>query len=159
MKNKILYLDMDGVIADFDKAINKINPTIQTIENPEVRGNLVDTLVAQNPTLFHTLEPIKGSIEATFKLFELFDVYFLSTPMWEIPESMSGKRIWLGEQFGEKCKKRLILTHRKDLNIGDYLVDDRLKNGSAEFTGEHIHFGTPQFPNWDVTFEYLKTKV
>jgi 5'-nucleotidase len=50
----------------------------------------------------------------------------------------------------------LILTHRKDLNIGDYLVDDRLRNGAGEFQGKLIHFGTDEFPNWEVTLKYLE---
>jgi hypothetical protein len=36
----------------------------------------------------------------------------------------------------------------KDLNMGDYLVDDRDKNGALEFNGEFIHFGTRKFPDW-----------
>ena len=77
--------------------------------------------------------------------------------MWSVPNSFIGKRIWIENHFGDKAKKRLILTHRKDLNIGDYLVDDRLKNGAAEFTGTHIHFGTNEFPDWKITYEYLKS--
>jgi 5'-nucleotidase len=30
--------------------------------------------------------------------------------------------------------------------MGDYLIDDRLKNGAGEFKGELIHFGTDKFP-------------
>ena len=52
-------------------------------------------------------------------------------------------------------QKRLILTHRKDLLIGDYLIDDRLKNGAGEFKGELIHFGTIKFPDWKTVLEYL----
>ncbi len=68
-----------------------------------------------------------------------------------------GKRIWIEKHFGLKAKKRLILTHRKDLNIGDYLIDDRLRNGASEFKGEHIHFATEKFPDWECTFEYLES--
>ena len=51
--------------------------------------------------------------------------------------------------------KRLILTHHKNLNMGDYLIDDREANGSDKFTGEHIHFRTNRFPNWKSVLEYL----
>ncbi len=50
--------------------------------------------------------------------------------------------------MGNKARKKLILTHRKDLNIGDFLVDDRTKNGAGEFMGEFIQFGTDKFPDW-----------
>ena len=39
--------------------------------------------------------------------------------------------------------------------MGSFLVDDRLANGSENFTGDHIHFATPEFPNWKVVEEYL----
>ena len=53
----------------------------------------------------------------------------------------------------------MILTHNKNLSIGDFLVDDRLKNGVDKFKGEHIHFGTEKFPDWEVTLKYLLSKT
>jgi len=158
---KILYLDMDGVLADFDKKIKEYCPDLHTSDDyPDypTRAAKVDEICEANPTLFETLEPIEGAVEAVEKLFGIYDVYFLSTPMWNVPESAKGKRIWLENVFGDLATKRLILTHRKDLAIGDILVDDRLRNGAAEFKGEHIHFGTSKFPNWEVTYEYLIDK-
>jgi hypothetical protein len=38
-------------------------------------------------------------------------------------------------------------------------VDDRTKNGAAEFEGEHIHFGTDKFPDWEVTKKYLEEQA
>ena len=50
---------------------------------------------------------------------------------------------------------QLILSHNKNLNIGDYLIDDRTANGAAQFMGEHIHFGSEKFPNWNSVLDYL----
>ena len=47
------------------------------------------------------------------------------------------------------------LTLLEHLSIGDYLTDDRLKKGAGQFTGEHIHFGTEKFPDWDSVLKYL----
>lgn len=160
MIKKILYLDMDGVIADFDFAITQICPELETsdkYQDYDTRSKIVHEIVEKKLDFFHNLPPYDGAIESVNKLFDLFDVYFLSTPMWSIPESYIGKRIWLEKYFGKKAKKRLILTHRKDLNIGHFLVDDRLKNGASDFTGEHIHFATEKFPNWTVTLKYLES--
>ena len=152
---------MDGVIADFDKALeiydseinnmNHENDSNQTI----IRNNKVDLICEANEDFFHQIPPVNSAIETVSQLFEKFEVYFLSTPMWNAPHSFTGKRIWIEKHFGEIASKRLILTHRKDLNIGDFLVDDRICNGVENFSGTHIHFGSEKFPNWEVTFRYL----
>lgn len=160
-EKKILYIDMDGVVADFDKCIKGIKPELYEageFDTYDKKSDEIDAIVSKQPTIFETLDPIEGSIEAVNKLFPLYDVYFLSTPMHAVPESFKGKRIWLEKHFGENAKKKLVLSHRKDLSIGSYLIDDRTKNGAGEFTGKHIHFGTAKFPNWDATYKYLKKK-
>ena len=42
-----------------------------------------------------------------------------------------------------------------NLNIGDFLIDDRTANGAGQFTGEHIHFGTGKWKDWKSTLDYL----
>jgi 5'(3')-deoxyribonucleotidase len=49
----------------------------------------------------------------------------------------------------------LILSHHKNLNHGDYLIDDRTKNGAGEFKGELIQFGADKFPDWKSVCSYL----
>jgi 5'-nucleotidase len=159
MKKKILYIDMDGVIADFDKSIIAFCPEILTdikYQDFKTKDAKIDFICETETTFFHNLLPFEGAILAVNRLFELYEVYFLSTPIWDVPHSFTGKRIWIEKYFGALGKKKLILTHRKDLNIGDYLVDDRLRNGAGEFKGKLIHFGTDEFPNWEVTLKYLE---
>ena len=59
------------------------------------------------------------------------------------------------KHLGEYAKKRLILSHHKHLNYGDFLVDDRPNNGASEFKGQWIQFGSPDFPDWKTVREYL----
>lgn len=120
---------------------------------------MVDEVIKSNLTMFEELDPIDGAVDSINTLMDLFDVYFLSTPVWAVPESFSGKRIWVEKHFGDAIKKRLVLTHRKDLVIGHFLIDDRLRNGAAEFKGEHIHFGSDKFHNWNSVVEYLKNLI
>ncbi len=158
---KILYIDLDGVAADFEKKMAEIAPHIFLGDGPdyEERSKMVDEVVKIHHTMFEELEPMENAIESINILMGHFDVYFLSTPMWAVPESFSGKRRWVEQHFGDSIKKRLILTHRKDLVIGDFLIDDRLKNGAENFKGYHIHFGTKDFPNWETVVNFLKEKV
>ena len=43
--------------------------------------------------------------------------------------------------FGDIFKKKMFITNRKDLLIGDFLIDDRLANGAKNFQGELLRFG------------------
>lgn len=155
---KIVYIDMDGVTCNFNKAMKEYDPTLD-LHHPE-NWDLVGKIAAEHKRLFFILEPIDGAIEAINRLLDnpKFDVYFLSTPMWEQPESYTGKRYWLGKHFGDKVTNRLILSKRKDLNIGDYLIDDTFRNGAGDFTGEHIHFGGDEYPTWKEVITYLESK-
>lgn len=160
---KILYIDLDGVVADFDKFVQPHLPDIELgdgdLSSYEERSRMVDEIMAKHPQLFEELDLIEKSHDSIMWLKEHFDIYFLSTPVHKVPESYRGKRLWIKDKFGEWADKRLILTHRKDLCIGDYLIDDRLKNGSEMFKGEHIHFGQNSFKNWDDVLNYLSNKI
>lgn len=140
----VVYVDMDGVVADFDKKVDGLSS--------DEKQNLIDT----DEHFFDDLELIEGAVEGvSYLLNRGFDVYFLSTPPWDNPRGWMGKRLWI-EKYFPNMKKKLILTHRKDLNIGDYLIDDRKANGSENFTGHHIHFGQPEFPNWTSVVQYFE---
>lgn len=155
MKKKILYLDLDGVLADFKKGLLHAAMRHQHSPYRITEDKDVDELIKAEPDFFKNLPAIPGAVEAVKKLMEHFEVYFLSTPIWGIPDSFTGKRVWVEHQFGELATKRLILTHRKDLAIGRYLVDDRTAHGAGEFKGKHIHFGTAEFPNWEAVLKHL----
>lgn len=160
MSKLVLYCDLDGVVADFNKYLTIAAPHLNidkdcTDEEYDNRSKLLDEFCFTNPKIFEHFDPIDGALEAIPTLMTKYDVYFLSTPMWAIPESYMGKRIWLEKHYGKLIEKRLILSHRKDLLMGNYLIDDRLKHGVDRFMGEHIHFGTDEFPNWEMTLKYL----
>lgn len=145
---KLLYIDLDGVVADFVTAMN----THPLINQPPHDKN-PDTI----PGLFRHLKPIDAAIESVKKLLKSpkYDVYFLSTAPWNNPSAWTDKRLWIEEQFGNEINRRLILTHRKDLVIGDILIDDRPNNGAKNFQGEWIHFGSKDFPDWNSIIKYL----
>mgnify|MGYP002795022247 CR=1 FL=1 len=158
MNKKILYLDMDGVVADFEKKIGELQPEIKDFKSFEDINELsekIDLVCYANPEIYHDLPPVPGAIEAVKKLYEIYEVYFLSTAMWSLPASFTGKRMWIEKHFGDLGKKKLILTHRKDLMRGDFLVDDRTHNGAGQFEGELLLFGSEKFPDWEVTLKYL----
>jgi 5'-nucleotidase len=121
---KVLYVDMDGVLADFDLALEQTPAEIRR----EYDGHPDDI-----PGIFALMDPVPGAIEAYRELSQLFDTYILSTAPWDNPSGWSDKLLWVKQYLGGDCDdvayKRLILTHHKDLNVGDFLIDDRTRQG------------------------------
>ena len=94
-------------------------------------------------------------IEAFSELCRRYDTYILSSAPWENPSAWSDKLEWVKRHLGDHSRKRLILSHNKNLNAGHYLIDDRKKNGADKFRGELIQFGTDEFPDWNAVLSYL----
>lgn len=143
----IVLIDMDGVICDFDKRAREL-------ENQGIKGNSL----FKHENAYKDLEPIEGAIEAWNKLQEKYETYILSTPPWSNPNAWSEKRNWVQKYLGNISKKKLILCHNKGLVMGDYLIDDRIANGVADFKGTHIHFGQSVFPGWDSVLKFLEVE-
>lgn len=142
---KVVLVDMDGVLCDFDKRVAEL-------EKEGIKGHKLFS----HPSAYKDLEPIEGATEAWNRLQPKFDVYILSTPPWSNPDAWAEKRLWVEKYLGETAHKKLILSHNKGLVKGDYLIDDRIANGVSDFEGFHIHFGRTQFENWKKILEFLK---
>lgn len=141
---KRLYIDMDGVICNYKKAF--------------------DTALVENPNqpypqsawgFFSNLEPIDYAIESVKKLIGIYDVWFLSTPSVYNLNSYTEKAFWIRQHFGLEAQSKLILATDKSLLKGHYLVDDDLKDSQIKFEGQHLHFGSPDFNNWEVVTKFL----
>jgi 5'-nucleotidase len=137
---------MDNVLVDFRSSFVRIDPLLLK----EFEGHLDDI-----PDLFSKMDPMPDAVDSFNRLAAVFDTYILSTAPWDNPSAWSDKLNWVKKHLGKSAHKRLILSHHKNLNDGDFLVDDRLKNGVEGFKGEHIHFGTDRFPDWTSTTTYL----
>ena len=146
MTEMILYIDMDNVLVDFKTGIARITED----QRNEFEGRLDEV-----PNIFGLMDPMKDAVESFHQLTRRYDTYILSTAPWENPSAWSDKLVWVKKHLGDGAHKRLILSHNKHLNAGNYLIDDRLKNGVDRFTGEHIHFGTDRFPDWKSVCDYL----
>lgn len=147
---KVLYVDLDNVLVDFASALHTLSP--QILREYEDRLDEV-------PGIFSNMVPMTGALDAFARLADEFEVYVLSTATWLNATAWSDKLRWVQEHLGAAAYKRLILTHHKDLNRGDFLVDDRTKNGADRFEGELILFGSPHFPDWQTVTDYLLTKI
>ena len=140
-----IFIDMDGVIADFETAAETeaILRGVPKLSRPDLFVN------------YRALSVIDGAIEAVAKLNADHDVFIASTPPWTRPEVWGHKREWIGEHF-PYLKRRIILTHRKDLLIGDILIDDSRFRGQPDFQGEWYWFNKNwNNRNWKACLEWI----
>ncbi|MBE6303399.1 MAG: hypothetical protein E7089_05630 [Bacteroidales bacterium] len=146
MSKKRIYFDMDGVLVDFESGVAKLDEATKE----QYKGKLDEV-----PGIFSLMEPMPGAAEVVRLLARSYDVFILTTSPWNNPTAASDKVQWVKKYLDDVFHKRLIITHRKDLLEGDYLIDDRDKNGAAEFKGEFIKYGSQQFPDWEAILNHL----
>ena len=112
MVNKKIFLDMDGVLVDYQKGIKE-----HSLEKPK--------------EFWKYLPPTK-EFEQILSIVENYlnpsDIYVLSSPAL-YPECFSGKATWIRDHM-PKYLPRLILTSHKYLlaNPRTLLIDDHDKN-------------------------------
>lgn len=147
---KILYVDMDNVLVDFPSAFSAIPA--------EVRDQYEDKM-DDVPGIFALMAPMPDAIAAYEELATLFETYILSTAPWANPSAWSDKLLWVKRYLGTVAHKRLIISHNKHLNRGDFLVDDRTRNGADKFAGELILFGSREFRGWAEVARYLRERA
>ena len=131
MKKEIvrIYIDMDGVLCDFHKAAES-HPKFGT------KGFRPDLEMD-----FSKFDPMPGAIDAVAALLDMgHEVFIATTPPWNNPSAWGQKRNWV-EKHLPVLKRKMILTHRKDLLKGDILIDDTTYRGQRDFEGEFMHFG------------------
>ena len=147
----IIYIDMDGVLVDFESALAKVSP-----EMLEKFAGEYDNI----PGIFALMDPVPGALEAVDRLKEKYDLYILSSSPWENPTALGDKLAWVKKYFGGDGQeniffRKVIFSSVKHLNRGDILIDDRTANGAGDFLGRHIHFGSSEFPNWQSVLNSL----
>jgi len=146
----IVYIDMDDVLCHFESEKQR-----QIEANPDI------AFPQSIPGFFENLKPIDGAIESVKKLIhsEKFSPYILTAPSILNPHCYTEKRLWVEKYFGMDFVDKLIICSNKGLLKGDVLIDDYIEGrGQENFEGEFIHFGSEEFPNWEIIYQYLNSK-
>ena len=64
--------------------------------------------------------------------------------------------VWTEEKLGVHAWNRLILSDRKDMVIGDYLIERYPQSHHVEdFMGTVIEYGSETFRTWDDIIEFF----
>ena len=95
---EIIYVDLDGVVADFDKGKrdHPLGGVTPYIGRPD-----------KLPGIYQNLHPIEDAIVSVNKLLKSkYKIYFLSTAPWDNPDAWTHKRLWIAKHFEEKLTKK-----------------------------------------------------
>jgi len=144
---KIIYIDMDDTLCDYASAYQRIKKTETSVEYPQsLKG------------FYLGLEPLSDAIETYHWLAEQnrLSVYILTAPSIMNPLCYTEKRLWVEKWLGMEAVDRLIISPRKQLLKGDFLIDDKQAGrGQDIFEGKLIQFGSKAYPNWKIVRHYF----
>lgn len=132
MSKKVIYIDMDGTIADFKSGVGR---------NVGIDEKPAECL---QKGFYRNLKVIDGAKEAVSLLESHFDVYIATKPKRENPHCLEEKMDWIREHF-PSLEKKVFFTPNKNLLDGYMLIDDHTK--WSGFKGEFVLFNSDK-DNW-----------
>lgn len=138
-RRKRIFINMDNLLADSLSEEDK--------QDYEIHKMIIDRI-----------DDIPEAINAISELQKYFDLYLLITDSCDNPSVLSDKVKWITHNLGCMFKEHIIITCRKDLCKGDYLIDGQGNNGASDFEGEWIRLGSECYPDWHTVALYLYKK-
>jgi 5'-nucleotidase len=173
-----ILVDMDGVLADFNRALYEAWEKEYPRESLDVPETRIKSMLHEEPQekrqrirkLYHapgfyrSLTPIKGGIEAVREMAKRgHGVFICSSPVTNT-YCISEKIEWVMEYLGDEFVRRTVITKDKTLVKGDILIDDWPDvTGAAVPEWEHVVFDQPYNKHitdkrritWDTYIEVL----
>ncbi|MES2971245.1 MAG: hypothetical protein V4702_02920 [Patescibacteria group bacterium] len=154
----IVWVDMDGVLADFGQGVELELPPHIPIVRP--RKNLYLDLdypeysavvlgIIRAPGFYRKLPPIESALEGWQRLIDLeYDPRVLSSPLQANPACSTEKRDWLKSHFvphfGRKVVDQALFVKDKSSQRGIALIDDHPAIPGAEAADwQHLVFDQP----------------
>lgn len=176
----ILLLDMDGPLADFDRAAwewghsSGLMFDIESLADQRHRF-LTDHVVGcghpgttrpcphgaghmrrhihQDETWFRDLPVTPGAIQGVAQLEAIFDVWVCTKPLEANPGCRDGKQAWIDKHFPSLSRK-LVMAPDKSMVVGAVLLDDAPKPQWVDVAHwEPVVFSTPwngEGSRWEV---------
>jgi hypothetical protein len=124
-----VFVDMDGVIVDFDRYMRETGLTPREIKD--------------KPGAYLDMPAIPGAIEAVRTMIGWgLEVWIATKPPTGIPFAYADKAAWIMREIPE-LTNRIIITHDKGLlgDSSDWLIDDRPHRANASlFAGRLLRY-------------------
>lgn len=128
---RTIYVDLDGVMADFDAAF----PALFGLDHRELADDEMWGHINNHPSFFRDLPPMHGAVEFFHSIHHLNPVILTACPKLNYPLAAMQKRQWVREHLSATCLVLPVLGGRhKPLFMhqpGDVLIDDFEANCDA----------------------------
>lgn len=142
-----IYVDMDGVIADFEKSMNEKGMTPK--EFKMLRNAYVE------------LEVAPGAREGIKALQDMgYELHIATKIPDDNPYAATEKLLWLREHFPDLAVNVTITPNKGQLgNPEDFLIDDRIHKAKvADFAGTVLHFGPEgKYKEWMHVIDFFES--
>ncbi|MDO9406247.1 MAG: hypothetical protein Q7T87_19640 [Polaromonas sp.] len=140
-----VYIDMDGVLADFDAEC------VRRATTPDALKRCLGA--------YRALQPLPGAVDAIADLLALgVEVFVLTKIPSSNPWAATEKLLWIRDHF-PSLDDRVIITPDKGCvgEARDVLVDDHPEWANADrFRGTKIHFGGDWAASMDAVLSALQ---
>ncbi len=165
MNPKVLLIDMDGVLCQYDKRLLELaharyglplyHPDdVSLFDTHEIFGSDMAATVeklALEEGFFSSLLPMDGAVEAFHEIVDAsqaygFKVFICTTAkrFYKNPHCLYEKGEWVSNHLGREHTDRIIFTRDKTLVYGTVLVDDKpVVTGSVTPSWMQMHFDRP----------------
>lgn len=136
--------------------LHSVLPVVRWVDDSQQRRQRgIVYICIEGTMMWRDGRPMPSLLKAYRMLLEHYDVRVVAA----LPTNDTGyaRRMqeWTFETLGVAAYNRLVLTNRKDLLYGDYLIDGLATNGSRDFMSTRIDFGSETFKTWDDIIEYF----
>ena len=133
--------------------LHSVVPVVRWIDDAQEHRQKNVVFVNVTETMERGGQPRPSVLKAYRMLIEHYEVILIDALPTNHPEQAARLQEWVFENLGVAAWNRLMLTNRKDLLIGDYLIDATDTGGAADFMGTLIPFGSDTFKTWDDVIE------
>lgn len=126
-----LYLDLDGVMADFDAHF----PAVFGLDHRSMADDAMWQTINAHPSYFRDMPPCPGAIEFYREIAHLDPIVLTACPRTNYANAAQQKRAWVYEHLAPHVTVLPVMGgHNKPLFMhapGDILIDDFEKNTKA----------------------------
>lgn len=133
--------------------LHAVVPVVRWIDDSQAERERPIVYIALEDTMERGGTLLPSMLKCYRMLIESYEVMIVAESPTNQPDYAAGVLRRVFEHLGPAAWGRVVMTNRKDLLYGDYLIDAQTRNRSCDFMGTRIDFGSDTFKTWDDVIE------